>query len=201
MHPSLDKARRIFTRHNGILRTSDAIHLGIHPRTLYTLRDQGIIEPVTRGLYRLAAKPPLTNPDFVAVAIRIPRAVVCLISALYHHRLTTQVPHSIDIALPSHAQVPKLDTIPIRTFWFSEPSFSAGVQSISIDTIPVRIYSPEKSIADCFKYRNKIGLDVAIQALRTYRERTRKPHWNQLHTFSRMNRVETIMRPYIEALL
>lgn len=202
MHPAtLAKARRIFTHHNGMLRTSNAIQLGIHPRTLYALRDQGIIEPVTRGLYRLTNKPPLTNPDFVAVAIRIPRAVICLISALAHHGLTTQVPHTIDIALPSHAQIPKLDTIPIRAFWFSEPSFSTGIQSLTIDTIPIRIYSPEKSIADCFKYRNKIGLDVAIQALRTYREQTKKPHWTQLNTFARINRVETIMRPYIEALL
>jgi hypothetical protein len=135
-----------------MLRTSDAIGLGVHPRTLYNLRDRGELEQVGRGI--------------------IPRAVICLISALAHHGLTTQVPHAVDVALPSHAQVPKLDGIPLRVFWYSDPSFSAGIDVISIDQVPVRVYSPEKTIADCFKYRNKIGLDVAVEALQTYCERT-----------------------------
>ena len=102
--------------------------------------------------------------------------MVCLISALAHHGLTTQVPHAVDLALPSHAQIPKIDGIPLRVFWYSEPSFSAGIEVARIDDARVRIYSPEKTIADCFKYRNKIGLDVAIEALRTYRERAPRPN-------------------------
>jgi len=94
--------------------------------------------------------------------------VVCLISALAHHGLTTQIPHAIDIALPSHANVPKVDGVPLRVFWYPEPSFRAGVELVAIDEVSVRIYSVEKTIADCFKYRNKIGLDIAIEALRTY---------------------------------
>ena len=94
----------------------------------------------------------------MTVALRIPRAVICLISALAHHGLTTEVPHTVDVALPGHAQIPKLGGIPLRVFWYSEPSFSAGVQSVSVDGVGVRVYSLEKSIADCFKYRNKIGL-------------------------------------------
>jgi predicted transcriptional regulator of viral defense system len=197
----LAKARRVFASHQGMLRTSEAIRLGIHPRTLYTLRDSGEVEMVSRGFYRLAEKPALTNPDLVAVALRIPRAVICLISALAHHGLTTEIPHSVDVALPGHAQIPKLSGIPLRAFWYSEPSFSAGVQSISIDGIAVRIYSPEKSLADCFKYRNKIGLDVAVQALRTYRERTRRPDLKLISKFAAVDRVEKVMRPYLEAVL
>lgn len=170
---ALAKARRLFSQHRGMLRTSEAIGMGIHPRTLYALRDSGEVVQVSRGFYRLAEKPPLTNPDLVAVALRIPRAVICLISALAHHGLTTETPHSVDVALPAHAQIPKLGGIPLRAFWHSEASFSAGVQTVSIDGVDVRIYSPEKSIADCFKYRNKIGLEIAIQALRTYRERSK----------------------------
>ena len=94
-----------------------------------------------------------------------------------------------------------MDGIPIRTFWYSEPSYSAGIVVSTIDGVPVRIYSPEKSIADCFKYRNKIGIDVAIEALRSYRERERKPDFKALSTFARINRVQRIMRPYLEALL
>src|SRR6185295_15951435 len=144
----LAKARNVFAEHGGMLRTSKAIRLGIHPRTLYALRDAGEIEQDGRGLYRLSTAPPLSSPDLVPIAIRIPRAVICLISALAHHRLTTQVPHAVDIALPSHAQIPKVAGIPLRVFWYSDPSFSAGIDVVSIDQIPVQVYSPEKSIAD-----------------------------------------------------
>ena len=197
----LSKARHVFTKHGGMLRTANALRLGIHPRTLYALRDSGEIEQVARGLYRLSTAPPLSNPDLVPIAIRIPRAVVCLISALAHHRLTTQVPHAVDIALPSHAQAPKMHSVPIRVFWYPEGSFRAGVEVVTIDDVPVRIYSAEKTIADSFKYRNKIGLDVALEALRAYRERTKKPNRQALAKFAQINRVEKIMRPYLEAIL
>jgi len=186
----LAKARHVFANHGGMLRPANAIRLGIHPRTLYALRDSGEIEQVGRGLYRLSTAPPLSSPDLVPVAIRIPRAVVCLISALAHHALTTQVPHFVDLALPSHAQIPKIDGVPLRVFWYSEPSFSAGIETVTMDEVPVRIYSPEKTIADCFKYRNKIGLDVAIEALRTYRDRTPKPNFQALAKFAQINRVQ-----------
>ena len=198
---ALAKARHLFTGHGGMLRTSKAIRLGVHPRTLYALRDSGEIESVGRGLYRLSTSPPLTSPDLVPVAMRIPRAVVCLISALAHHGLTTQVPHAVDIALPSHAQIPKIDGIPLRVFWYSEPSFSAGIDVTTIDDVPVRIYSPEKTVADCFKYRNKIGLDVAIEALRAWRDRKPKADFQSLSRFAQVNRVQRVMRPYLEAIL
>src|SRR5690242_8317088 len=184
-----------------MLRTSKAMRLGIHPRTLYALRDAGEIEQVGRGLFRLSTAPPLSSPDLVPIASRIPRAVVCLISALAHHGLTTQIAHAVDIALPSHAKVPKVDGLPIRVFWYPELSFRAGVQTAMIDDVSVRIYSPEKTIADCFKYRNKIGLDIAIEALRTYRERTPKPNRTALTKFAQINRVQKVMRPYLEAVL
>src|SRR5207302_2617154 len=145
------RARHLFTEHGGMLRTSKAIRLGVHPRILYALRDAGEIEQVGRGLYRLSTAPPLSNPDLAPIAIRIPRAVVCLISALAQHGLTTQVPHAVDIALPSHAQIPKIDGVPLRVFWYSEPSFSAGIASVKMDEVPVRIYSAERTIADGFK--------------------------------------------------
>jgi len=194
-------ARRLFAKHGGMLRTSQALRLGVHPRTLYALRDSGEIEQVTRGVYRLATAPPLSNPDWAAIMTRVPCAVICLISALAHYGLTTQVPHATDIALSSHSQIPKMGDIPIRVFWFSEPSFSTGVETIKQDGISVRIYSPEKTIADCFKYRNKVGLDVAVEALRAYRGKNRKPNFKAIYEFGRVNRVQKIMTPYLEALL
>ena len=198
---STSVARDLFARYGGMLRTSKAIRLGIHPRILYSLRDTGEIEAVGRGLYRLATAPPLTAPDWVTVALRAPRAVICLISALAHHGLTTQIPHAIDLALPSHSQVPRIDGLPIRVFWFSGSAYSAGVQAINIDGISIHAYSSEKTIADCFKYRNKIGLDIAIEALRTYRERHKKPNRRALLYYAQVCRVEKIMRPYLEAVL
>jgi predicted transcriptional regulator of viral defense system len=195
------QARQKFAAHGGILRSSNAIRLGIHPRTLYAMRDATEIEQVGRGLYRLRTAPPLSNPDLVPVAVRSSRAVVCLISALAQHGLTTQVPHAVNIALPSHAQVPKIDEIPLHVFWYSEPSFSAGIQVVTMDGVPVRIYSPEKTIADCFKYRNKIGLDLAIEALRTYRDRERKPDFQAILRFAQINRVQKVVRPYLEAVI
>lgn len=194
-------ARQLFAKHGGMLRTSDALRLGVHPRTIYALRGSGEIEQVTRGVYRLATAPPLSNPDWTAIMTRVPRAVICLISALAHHGLTTQVPHATDIALSSHSQIPKMGDIPIRVFWFSEPSFSTGVETIKLDGIPVRIYSAEKTIADCFKYRNKVGLDVAVEALRAYREKNRKPNFKAIQEYGKVDRVQRIMTPYLEALL
>jgi len=198
---NLEFARKAFREHGGMLRTSKALRLGVHPRSLYALRDSGEILSLGRGLYRLAKAPPLTNPDWVTVGLRIPRAVICLISALAHHELTTQVPHYVDIALPSHAQVPKVDGVPFRVFWFPHRAFETGVDTVTVDRVPVKIYSPEKTITDCFKYRNKIGIDVAVEALRTYREHVRKLPVNKFIEYARICRVEKVMRPYLEAML
>jgi predicted transcriptional regulator of viral defense system len=188
----LAKARHVFTKHGGMLRTPTRSASSIHPRTLYVLRDSGEIEQLGRGLHRLSIAPPLSSPDLVPVAIRIPRAVVCLISALAHRGLT-QVPHSVDLELPSHAQIPKIDGVPLRVFWYSELSFSAGIETIRMDEAAVRLYSPEKTIDDCFKYRNKSGLDLAIETLRTYRDRTPNPN---LHALARS--IEPDLRIYCD---
>ena len=198
---NLATTRSLFKQHGGMLRTSDAVRLGVHPRTLYALRDSGELLSIGRGLYRLATAPPLTHPDWIAVAVRVPQAVICLVSALAHHELTTQVPHDVDIALPSHAQVPKVNGVPLRVFWFPDRAFNAGIDVVAVDRVPVRIYSPEKTIADCFKYRHKIGIDVAVEALRTYREKVRRLPVNKLLEYARICRVEKVMQPYLEAVL
>ena len=193
------RAKNIFGKHRNMLRTSEALRLGIHPETLYSLRDSGEIEQIGRGLFRLASAP-LTNPDWTAIGAQIPHAVICLVSALSHHGLTTQIPHVVDIALPSHSRVPKLQNPPIRIFWFPEPAYGSGIEMVPTDGLQIRVYSSEKTIADCFKYRNKIGLDVAIEALRTYKERTKRPNVKMLLHYAEMNRVQRIIRPYLEAM-
>jgi predicted transcriptional regulator of viral defense system len=182
-----------------MMRTAQAIRLGIAPRTLYALRDAGSVVEVSRGLYRLADLPPLSQPDLITVALTIPRAVICLISALDYHDLTTQIPNAVNVALPSDAERPRLAYPPMRLFWFSGQAYSAGVEAHELDGVPVKIYGPEKTIADCFKFRNKVGMDVALEALRRCREGS---HFNlpRLLLFARICRVEKLMRPYLEAL-
>jgi len=194
------KAEERFREHGGLLRTSEAIRLGIHPRTLYAMREARIIERLGRGLYRLADLPPLGNPDLVAVARKAPGGVICLISALSYHNLTTQIPHEVHLALPRGAEPPRLEYPPLRVVWFTGAAFTEGIETPTLDDVAVRVYSPEKTLADCFKYRNKIGLDVAMEALRLYRER-RPIKASELLRFARICRVEKVMRPYLEALL
>ncbi len=164
-------ARKLFKDHGGTLRTSEAIAAGIHPRTLYAMRDAGELEKLAPGLYRLANLPPLSEPDLATVAKRVPQGVICLISALAYHQLTTQIPHEVYLALTRTARYPMLKHPPLHVFRFSMQAFKAGVETHTIDGVPVRIYGPEKTLADCFKFRNKIGLDVAMEALRAYRSR------------------------------
>jgi len=194
------KARNIFHRNGGVLRMSEALSAGIHRRMLYSMLEAGVIEQLSRGLYRLADLPPLGNPDLVSVSLKIPNGVICLISALAYHEITTQVPHEVYVALDRGTEAPRLNHPPLRVFWFSGKAFTVGIEKHKIDGVPVRIYSAEKTIADCFKYRNKIGLDTAIEALKLYRERKRFKG-DDLVKFSKVCRVEKVMRPYLEALL
>jgi predicted transcriptional regulator of viral defense system len=194
------KAVVVFRGHGGLLKTTDALHAGIHPRTLYAMRDAGFLEQLSRGLYRLAEMPALGNPDLVSVALKVPGGVICLISALSFHEITTQIPHEVYVALERGARAPRLDYPPLRVFRFTGKAFTEGVEDHEIDGVSARIYSPEKTLADCFKYRNKIGLDTALEALRLYRQR--KPiKVEALIEFARICRVERVMRPYLEAVL
>jgi predicted transcriptional regulator of viral defense system len=178
---------------------SEAVSLGINRKTLYALRDAGVVQPLSRGLFRLASLEPLGNPDLVTVAARVPQGVLCLISALAFHELTTQVPHTIDIALERSTRKPRLEYPPTRFFWFSGPAFHEGVENHRVDGVKLRIYDPEKTIADCFRYRNKIGMDVVLEALRLWREQRRRK-LDVLLKYARLRHVERTIRPYVEAL-
>jgi len=193
-------ALTLFRQHGGILRTKQALELGIHPRTLYALRDDGEIVQMVRGWYRLADLPPISDPDLVAVSSAVPKGVICLISALSFHGITTQVPHYVDLAIEQKAKRPQITYPPIRIFWFSGPAFTEGIETHLLDEVPVRIFNPAKSVADCFKFRNKIGLDVALEAMEM-NLRQRLSTVDDIMGFARICRVEKIMRPYLEATL
>lgn len=193
------KALLLIKRKGGIIRTSEAIDLGIHAVTLYRLRDQDQIEQISRGIFRLRSLPSITNPDLVTVAKRIPKGVVCLISALAFHGLTTQIPRHVFIALPRRAMKPRMNYPPIRIFWYSDDAIKSGVHIHKIDGVSVPVFSAEKSVADAFKYRNKIGFDVALEALQIWRKK--RGDLDHLLKFAKICRVEKVMRPYLEAML
>jgi predicted transcriptional regulator of viral defense system len=194
------RAGSVFREHGGVLRTMEAVRYGVHPRTLYAMRDAGLLERVGRGVYRLAELPPLGDPDLVAVALRVPQGVLCLVSALAFHEIATQIPHEVYVALKRGAERPRLEHPPVRVFWFTGRAFTEGIETHTLDGVDVRVYGAAKTVADCFKYRNKLGLDTAIESLRCFlKERRGSP--DDLLQFARVCRVETVMRPYIEALL
>ena len=199
MAERFEEAVNVFRDNGGILRMSEAVEAGISRRTLYDMRDEGVLEQLSRGVYRLASLPGLEAPDLVAVATRIPNGVVCLISALAFHDLTTQIPHAVDVAIARGAEKPRIDYPPVNVYWFSGDAFTSGIETPKIDRKLVRVYSPEKSIADAFKYRNKIGMEVALEALRTWRAR-RESNIERLLDYGRICRVERVMRPYLEAM-
>ena len=194
------RAVKIFKNHGGILRTAQALKAGIHPGTLYAMRDSGTLEVISRGVFRLSDSPPLGNPDLVTVATRVPSGVICLISALAFYELTTQIPHEVHVALPRGAEEPRLDYPPIKTYRFTGEPFTTGVDVHVLDGVSIRIYSPEKTLADCFKFRNKLGLDTVVEAIRFYRER-RSLKVDDLIRYATVCRVNKIMRPYLEAIL
>lgn len=190
----------IFRQHGGQLRMSEAIGSGISRYSLYKMRDTGIVEQVSRGIYRLVELPPISHPDLVTVSLRFPKAVICLVSALSFHGMTTQIPHEISVAVPRTMRMPSLTSPPVHAYKFSEDAFNAGVEIHQLDGVRVQVYSPEKTLADCFKYRNKLGMDLVLEALKLYK--TQKTfRSDKLLKYARICRVEKVMKPYLEALL
>ncbi len=197
---TFEKAKDIFNQQNGILRTSQAKKLGINEATLSRMTAAGLLTREGRGLYRLADLPPLSNPDFVKVALRVPAGIVCLVSALNFHNLTTQIPYKVYLALPRGTKSPQIDYPPLEFIWPVERIYSAGVEEHTMDGIKVKLYRKEKTIADCFKYRNKIGLSIALEALKDYISQG-STNLELLRHYARIDKVEKIITPYVEAML
>ncbi|MBC6952459.1 transcriptional regulator [candidate division KSB1 bacterium] len=193
-------AKGIFQKRHGILRRVEAIKLGIPEYVIYEMTKSGDLIKEARGLYKLAESEPLSDPDLVQTSLLIPKGVVFLISALYFHRLTTQIPHWIYLALPRGTKPPKVEYPPVKAFIRSEKQYAAGVEEHLIDGVSVRIYSREKTVADCFMYQREIGKDVALEALKDYMA-GKSRNVNKLMEYAKVNRVEKSILPYVESLL
>ncbi len=200
MKNNIKLAIKFFKKNFGILRTHEALKLGIHPRTLYKMRDEGILENLAKGVFRLTTIPDFSEPDLVLVSKKIPNGVICLISALAYYNITTQIPHFIYVAIPSKSRKPTLDYPPIRYFWYSNKVYETGIDVVKIGRYPIKIYNIEKTLADCIKFRNKIGMDVVIEALKMYWHKKNR-NIDKLYEYAKLNRVEKILQPIMETIV
>ena len=196
----LARATAAFERAGGVLGTSEVLAAGVEERTLYWMRDAGIVEPLSRGVYHLNALPLPAYPDVAAVLRRVPRAVLCLVSALEFHGVGTQIPHAVQIALPRGVKAPRIAYPRIERFSMDVEAIAVGVETHDMAGAPIRVFGLAKTVADCFKYRGRIGQHVAVEALQeTLRSRRSTPA--EIMRYAKVDRVESIMRPYVEALV
>lgn len=182
----------------GLLRPSDLDELEIPRIYLTRLTASGELQKVGHGLYKLPDSMLSENESLAMVAIKVPQAVICLLSALQFHELTTQLPRQIWIALPRGSNSPKASYPPIKLIQYSGKSYSEGIELHQCEQVPIKVYCIAKTIADCFKHRNRIGLDVALEALREARSK-KKVTTEELWHYAKICRVSNVMRPYLEA--
>jgi len=183
----------------GLIRPRDLTERGLPTVALTRLVRQGRLQRVGRGLYALPDRPVSEHNALAEVARKHPQAIVCLLSALRFHDLTTQSPFEVWLAIPNKARAPKMDYPPLRIVRFSGEALNVGVEDHVIDGVPVRVTSVARTVADCFKFRNKIGLDVALEALQEA-WRAKRVSMDELWQYATLCRVTNVMRPYMESL-
>ena len=183
----------------GIVRAKNLREIGIHQEYLRLLENKGRIVRSGRGIYTLPEGDLTENQSLIEASVRVPHGIICLLSALRFHNLTTQNPFEVWLAIAPGARPPKDDLIPLRIVYMSEKTRTSGVEEHLIANIPVKVYNVAKTVADCFKYRNKIGHDVALEALREC-WRDRRCTMDELWYYAKICRVTNVMRPYLESL-
>ncbi len=186
-------------RRAGVLRARDLDQHGIPRQYLRILEQAGKVQRVGRGLYMLANAEATEHHTIAQACKRVPQGVICLLTALRMHNLTTQLPHEIWMAIDRKSWRPVVDDIPLRIVRFSGTALSTGIERRRIEGVEVQVYGPAKTVADCFKYRNKIGLDVAMEALRDC-WRQKKATMDELWKAAQVCRVAAVMQPYMESL-
>lgn len=184
---------------SGVLRARSLVDGGISRQVIKNLADAGKLVQLGRGIYSLPDSPVTENHDLAKVAARVPQGVVCLSSALQFHGLTTESPWRVHLMLPRGAHPPRISEPPLAVVYASGQAYSAGIETHEIEGVEIKVTSVAKTLADCFKHRNKIGLDVAMHALKQVLEEQRTTRAD-IRRYAQICRVENVMRPYVEAL-
>lgn len=189
-----------FQRHGGVARFSAILKAGFHPDSLAALDKEGKVEKIAWGLYRLTNYTPGSHPDLITASLQSPRGIICLLSALSFHEATSEIPKYVDIAIPRGTHANRIKYPPVRFYRFDPKSWGAGFEEHKIEGYKVKIYNLAKTIADCFKFRNKIGIDVARDSLKVaVKEKGIKP--KEIMQYAKICRVDSIMKPILEAML
>ena len=197
--PQRELAVSLLEQH-GIMRLSDLKGFGVNPATLSRLVEQGILHRPSRGLYELAEAEIEASRPLAEVAKRVPKAVIGLVSALQYHEITLQAPRSVWIAIGSKDRKPAIGYPPIRVVRLGEKALTLGVETHSINSVPVRIFDPAKSIVDCFRFRSTIGLNVALEGLRLG-WRSGKAKSDDIAKYAQTLRIWSVVRPYLESVV
>lgn len=183
----------------GWLRASDLSAIEVPRVTLTRLSAAGLLEKVGHGLYRPAGAQISEFESLATVSARVPQAVFCLLTALQFHELTTQLPRQIWIGMPRGSHTPRMEYPPLKMVQYTGEAYSAGVEEVERDGVRLRVYGVAKTVADCFKHRNKIGLDVALEALKDARAQGRASA-DDLWRYAKICRVSNVMLPYLESV-
>ncbi len=189
-----------FQNQGGVARFSAILKAGFHPDSLTALEKEGKVEKIGQGLYRLTDYTLASYPDLIIASLQAPRGVICLLSALAFHEVTREIPKHVDIAIPRRTHANWIKYPPVKFYQFAPSSWGAGIESHEIEGHKIRIYSLAKTVADCFKFRNKIGIDVAREALKfAVTEKRTKP--KEIMQYAKICRVDGLIKPLLENML
>ncbi len=194
------KISEIFLEKNGYARTKDLKERGIHQRDIKMGLAGGLLIKIKNGLFRYAEAPVISNQGFIDISLSVPNGVICLLSALSYYELTTFNPTFISVAIPRDTWRPEIEYPPVEFFYFSKRQFEAGIDEVKIDGFNVRIYCPEKTICDCFRHRNKLGLDIAKEGLAEYLGRKNRS-LETLLKYAEICRVGRLLHTWLDALI
>ena len=184
----------------GFAKYSDLIKAGFYKAFIGEVMESGQIERISRGIYSLAETPDVSHPDLVTVSVVVPKGVICLITALSFYEVTDEIPHYTDVAIPARSRAKEIHNFPVRYYRFSQKTWEAGIEEHNIDGYKIRVYGLAKTIADCFKFRNQIGMNVARTALKIAFEQKKVSH-REIMKYASICRVTNVIKPVLETLI
>lgn len=200
MQVRIQELMSFFQSHGGVARFSAILKEGFHPDSLSVLEKKGRVEKIARGLYRITNHIPGSYPDFVIASLQAPKGVICLISALYFYEATNEIPKYVDVAIPQGTHANRIKYPPVKFYRFAPKAWKIGIEKHEVENHQIKIYSLAKTIADCFKFRNRIGVNIARDALKiAITEKGIKP--KEIMEYAKICRVDSIIKPILEAMI
>lgn len=200
MQARIQELMSFFQSHGGVARFSAILKAGFHPDSLSALEKEGKVEKIARGLYRITNYTPGSHPDLVIALLQAPKGVICLLSALSFYEATNEIPKYVDIAIPQGTHANRIKYPPVKFYRFASKTWKTGIEKHEVENHQIKVYSLAKTIADCFKFRNRIGVDIARDALRVaITEKGIKP--KEIMEYAKICRVDSIIKPILEAMI